>query len=32
MLLHLYDPQNDVTIGDGEPVRGIAAVWATCAP
>jgi hypothetical protein len=26
-LLYLYDPDNDVTIGDGEPIRDIAAVW-----
>jgi hypothetical protein len=26
-LLYLYDPENDVTIGDGEPIRDIAAVW-----
>jgi hypothetical protein len=26
-LLYLYDPENDVTIGDGELVRDIAAIW-----
>ncbi len=26
-LLYLYDPQTDVTIGDGEPIRDIAAIW-----
>lgn len=26
-LLYLYDPQNDLAIGDGEPIRDIAAVW-----
>lgn len=26
-LLYLYDPENDTTIGDGEPIRDIAAVW-----
>jgi hypothetical protein len=26
-LLHLYDPEKDVTIGDGEPIRDIAAIW-----
>jgi len=26
-LLYLYDPVNDVTIGDGEPIRDIAAIW-----
>jgi hypothetical protein len=26
-LLYLYDPETDVTIGDGEPVRDIAAIW-----
>jgi hypothetical protein len=26
-LLYLYDPENDVTIGDGEPIRDIAAIW-----
>jgi hypothetical protein len=26
-LLYLYDPENDLTIGDGEPIRDIAAVW-----
>jgi hypothetical protein len=26
-LLYLYDPLNDVTIGDGEPIRDIAAIW-----
>jgi hypothetical protein len=27
-LLYLYDPENDVTIGDGEPIRDIAAIRA----
>jgi hypothetical protein len=26
-LLYLYDPENDITIGDGEPIRDIAAIW-----
>lgn len=26
-LLYLYDPQHDRAIGDGEPIRDIAAVW-----
>jgi hypothetical protein len=26
-LLYSYDPENDVTIGDGEPIRDIAAIW-----
>jgi len=26
-LLYLYDPQSDLAIGDGEPIRDIAAVW-----
>lgn len=26
-LLYLYDPQADVRIGDGEPIRDIAAIW-----
>jgi len=26
-LLYLYDPVKDVTIGDGEPIRDIAAIW-----
>ncbi len=26
-LLYLYDPENDVMIGDGEPIRDIAAIW-----
>ena len=26
-LLYSYDPATDVTIGDGEPIRDIAAVW-----
>ncbi len=26
-LLYLYDPEKDVTIGDGEPIRDIAAIW-----
>jgi hypothetical protein len=26
-LLYRYDPDNDVTIGDGELIRGIAAIW-----
>jgi hypothetical protein len=26
-LLYLYDPANDVTISDGEPIRDIAAIW-----
>ena len=26
-LLYLYDPEHDVTIGDGEPIRDIAAIW-----
>ena len=26
-LLYLYHPQNDLVIGDGEPIRDIAAVW-----
>ncbi len=26
-LLYLYDPENDVTIGDGELIRDIAAIW-----
>jgi len=26
-LLYLYDPENDVVIGDGEPIRDIAAIW-----
>jgi hypothetical protein len=26
-LLYLYDPENDVTVGDGEPIRDIAAIW-----
>jgi len=26
-LLYLYDPENDLAIGDGEPIRDIAAIW-----
>jgi len=26
-LLYIYDPQSDVRIGDGEPIRDIAAIW-----
>ena len=26
-LLYLYDPKNDFAIGDGEPIRDIAAIW-----
>ena len=26
-LVYLYNPNNDVTIGDGEPIRDIAAIW-----
>ena len=26
-LLYLYDPQIEITIGDGEPIRDIAAIW-----
>lgn len=26
-FLYLYDPENGVTIGDGEPIRDIAAIW-----
>jgi hypothetical protein len=26
-LLYLYDPENGVTIGDGEPIRDIASIW-----
>jgi hypothetical protein len=26
-LLYLYDPENDVTISDGEPIRDIASIW-----
>jgi hypothetical protein len=26
-LLYLYDPENGVMIGDGEPIRDIAAIW-----
>jgi hypothetical protein len=26
-LLYLYDPENEVTIGDGESIRDIAAIW-----
>jgi len=26
-LLYVYDPENDATTGDGEPIRDIAAVW-----
>jgi hypothetical protein len=26
-LLYLHDPENGVTIGDGEPIRDIAAIW-----
>jgi hypothetical protein len=26
-LLYLYDPENEVTIGDGEPIRDIASIW-----
>jgi len=26
-LLYLYDPQNDLAIGDGKPIRDIASVW-----
>jgi len=26
-LLYLYDPENDVMIGDGESIRDIAALW-----
>jgi hypothetical protein len=26
-LLYLYDPENEVATGDGEPIRDIAAVW-----
>src|SRR5262249_521722 len=26
-LLYRYDPESDVTIGDGEPIRDIAAIW-----
>ncbi len=25
-LLYLYDPENDATIGDGEPIRDIASI------
>jgi hypothetical protein len=26
-LLYLYDPENDVAIGDCEPIRDLAAIW-----
>ncbi len=26
-LLYMYDPENGVTIGDGEPIRDIASIW-----
>jgi hypothetical protein len=26
-FLHLYDPENDVTVADGEPIRDIATIW-----
>lgn len=26
-LLYLYEPENDVTVGDGEPIRDIASIW-----
>jgi hypothetical protein len=26
-LLYRYDPQKDIAIADGEPIRDIAAVW-----
>jgi len=26
-LLYLYNPENDLAVGDGEPIRDIAAVW-----
>jgi hypothetical protein len=26
-LLYSYDPENEVAIGDGEPIRDIAAIW-----
>jgi hypothetical protein len=26
-VLYLYDPENDVTISDGELIRDIAAIW-----
>ena len=26
-LLYLYDPEKDVTIGDGEPIRDIGSIW-----
>lgn len=26
-LLYLYDPEKDITIGDGEPIRDIGAIW-----
>jgi hypothetical protein len=26
-LLYVYDPENNVTIGDGEPIRDIASIW-----
>ncbi len=26
-LLYLYDPEHDIAIGDGEPIRDIAAIW-----
>ena len=25
--LHLYDPRNDLAIGDGEPIRDLASLW-----
>jgi hypothetical protein len=26
-FLHLYDPESDVTVADGEPIRDIATIW-----
>jgi hypothetical protein len=26
-FLYLYDPENDVTVTDGEPIRDIATIW-----
>ena len=26
-LLYLYDPENNLTVGDGETIRDIAAIW-----
>jgi hypothetical protein len=26
-LFYLYDPENDVTVADGEPFRDIATIW-----